>query len=63
MIEDLICYNCKHLRKLSGGCAAFPEGIPASIVETGESSHSKPLPNQKNKIVFEKYENEDEQLN
>jgi len=33
-------------------CRAFPEGIPAEIVY-GDDKHTKPLPDQKNDIVFE----------
>lgn len=53
---DLICYKCKHFRPLSGGCDAFPDGIPDEILQTNE--HAKPLPEQKNNIVFEAGENE-----
>jgi hypothetical protein len=34
-------------------CKAFPKGIPKKII-FGKSDHSKPLKDQKNKIVFEK---------
>ncbi len=47
----LICYNCKHFRQFEGGCDAFPDDIPDEILQTNE--HSKPLKDQKNKIVFE----------
>ena len=33
-------------------CRAFPNGIPDEIL-SGETDHTKPLPNQKNNIVFE----------
>ena len=36
-------------------CQAFPEGIPEEIL-IGDNDHSKPLPDQKNDIVFEKIE-------
>ena len=62
MIVDLNCFKCKHFRALSGGCDAFPEGIPYEIAETGESSHETPLDGQKNNIVFEPFKDEDEQL-
>ncbi len=62
MIAELNCLKCKHFRALSGGCDAFPEGIPYEITETGESEHLTPLEGQKNDIVFSLYENEDEQL-
>lgn len=49
---DLICYNCKHFNNMEPGCKAFPEGIPDEILQTNE--HSKPLPEQKNDLVFTK---------
>lgn len=52
--ENYICNRCKHLRPLSGGCNAFPDGIPFDMGVFIE--HFKPLPEQKNKIVFEEGE-------
>ena len=52
--EDFICFRCKHIRPLSGGCAAFPEGIPFGMGVNFK--HSKPLPGQKNNIIFEEGE-------
>jgi len=46
------CFNCKRFYK-NTICPAFPEGIPDEIL-LGENNHKKPLPNQKNKIVYEK---------
>jgi hypothetical protein len=48
------CEDCKHLFNDKPGyfCKAFPDGIPDEITE-GEVSHTDPLPNQKNDIVFE----------
>ena len=54
---DLICFKCKHFRRLEGGCDAFPDGIPDEII-SGENEHSKPLSFQTNDIVFEVDENE-----
>lgn len=48
---DLICFKCKHLDELNGGCKAF-KNIPHSIT-AGLNDHSKPLTGQKNNIVFE----------
>jgi len=62
MMIDLICFKCKHFRKISGGCDAFPEGIPMEITETGESDHKTPLKGQGNNIVFEQFNDEKEQL-
>ena len=33
-------------------CDAFPDGIPEEI-SLGDNDHAKPLPTQKNKVVFE----------
>jgi hypothetical protein len=49
---NLICFKCIHLNPDGGGCRAFPQGIPDEIL-SGENLHKKPLPEQKNKIVFE----------
>mgnify|MGYP001583337496 FL=1 len=49
--EHFICNKCKHLRPLSGGCAAFPGDIPYGMGVFFQ--HYKPLPGQKNNIVFE----------
>jgi hypothetical protein len=54
---DLVCFKCKHFRQFEGGCDAFPDGIPDEIT-SGNNQHSKTLPNQKNKIVFEPIETE-----
>ena len=49
---NLICFRCKHFRRLEGGCDAFPAGIPDEII-SGENEHSKPLSFQTNDIIFE----------
>jgi hypothetical protein len=56
--KDLICFKCKHFRMFEGGCDAFPDGIPDEIT-IGTNQHKKPLPNQKNNIVFEFEEDKD----
>lgn len=53
--EYFICFKCKHFRPLSGGCDAFPEGIPYEIAELGED-HDTPRADQENDIVFEQGE-------
>lgn len=51
MMQILLCQNCKnYIGELS--CLAFMERIPDEILE-GRNDHSKPLPKQENKIVFE----------
>ena len=45
------CKYCQHFR-FNGTCAAFPDKIPLDIV-SGATKHTKPLPNQKNSIVYE----------
>jgi hypothetical protein len=49
-----ICNNCKHY-KSGETCAAF-SFIP-DLILLGDNDHSKPLPSQKNNIVFEPLEN------
>lgn len=49
---DLVCFKCKHFNRAEGGCTAFPDGIPDEIT-SGDNKHSRPLPEQKNNIVFE----------
>lgn len=47
------CRFCKHLHNLFEKltCDAFPEGIPKEL-HSGFLFHDKPLPGQKNNIVF-----------
>lgn len=55
MIHQPICMLCKHLRnevRTRFECDAFPDGIP-KVILVGENDHEKPLPDQKNEIVFE----------
>lgn len=52
-IPPPICVNCKHFIKNGWFCKAFENGIP-KIILTGQNNHEKPLPEQKNNIVFEK---------
>jgi hypothetical protein len=46
-----LCISCKYYEG-AFFCKAFPKEIPQQIL-TGENDHTKPLPNQKNDIVFE----------
>lgn len=52
MITEPICIKCKHFDINSFTCSAFPKEIPEEII-IGDNDHSKPLPDQKNEIVFE----------
>lgn len=58
--KNLICEKCKHNRPISGGCNAFKNGIPETILL--DNKHDKPLPDQKNKIVFEEGQSEEDKL-
>jgi hypothetical protein len=49
-LQKIICNSCKHKKK-GFSCDAFKE-IPDAIIE-GKNKHTRPLPNQKNNIVFE----------
>jgi len=62
MTNELICMKCKHFRALSGGCDAFPKGIPYEISSSREDLHEKPTKEQENDIVFSPFKNESEQL-
>jgi hypothetical protein len=57
LLSEPICENCKHLNKEINACEAFPKGIPDDILD-GLNDHSKPLPEQRNNIVFEPKTNE-----
>ena len=50
--DNFICVKCQHFRILEGGCDAFPSGIPENVLFANK--HSKPIPEQKNDIVFKK---------
>ena len=59
-----VCFECKHFdRKHSFvpvfKCRAFKDRIPKLIV-VGGNKHLQPLPEQKNKIVFEKKKEREE---
>lgn len=54
MITNL-CLMCKH-HVLGNECEAFTKGIPDEIFLFGTNDHSKPLPEQKNDIIFEPFE-------
>jgi hypothetical protein len=46
------CIDCKFANLKARTCKAFPDGIPREII-SGDNQHTKPLPDQKNKVVFE----------
>lgn len=49
---DLICIKCKHYNIKKNTCEAFTKEIPYEIY-VGINDHTKPLPSQKNTIIFE----------
>lgn len=55
MTTDIpVCFECAHFDRSDAAeikCKAFPKRIPNKIW-LGENDHSKPLPDQKNNIVF-----------
>jgi hypothetical protein len=55
LIVEPICFSCKHYDIDKGTCDAFLEEIPDEIY-LGDNDHSKPLPDQKNDIVFEPHD-------
>jgi hypothetical protein len=57
--ETFICFKCIHIRPYSGGCNAFPDGIPDQIIF--KNKHNKPTKEQANNIVFEEGESLEEQ--
>lgn len=58
--KDLICEKCKHFKPITGGCNAFKDNIPNEIIKN--NIHDKPLPDQKNDIVFEEGRSEEDKL-
>lgn len=50
MIPEMICLHCKNYKQ-ERKCLAFNR-IPMEII-SGKNDHAKPLPKQKNDIVFE----------
>lgn len=53
------CLNCKNLMPITGGCKAYPEGIPYKF-SSDQEQHNKIEPDQENGFVFE--EGKPEQL-
>ena len=53
LAKEPICFKCKQFDINTSTCPAFKGDIPDEIL-TGDNNHKKPLPGQKNKIVFEK---------
>lgn len=46
------CWHCAHSIKLTGRCAAFPDGIPFDVL-SGFTPHTSSLPGQATADVFE----------
>ena len=52
MKNNFKCEQCKHYDgRWTGTCKAFPKGIPIAI-GSGQISHKKKFPGQKNDTVF-----------
>ena len=41
ILDDGICYKCKHVGKTGDKCKAFPDGIPIEVLR-GKHKHTKP---------------------
>lgn len=54
--KPAICFSCKHFNQETSKCPAFKGDIPDEII-FNDNKHTKPLPGQKNDIVFEPIEN------
>ena len=54
---DFACIKCIHYQEFPG-CPAFEDGEIPEIILSGENDHSKPLPSQKNNIIFKSIEDE-----
>lgn len=53
-IEAPVCIECTHFDRSDAAeikCKAFPKRIP-DVIWIGGDEHNKPLPDQKNNIVF-----------
>lgn len=50
-MNDIICLSCKHLQPLTGGCKAFPNGIPYEF-SSGEKEHKEVEDGQVGDYVF-----------
>lgn len=53
ILLETICFKCKHFNLETSKCKAFRGDIPEEIL-SGENTHSEPLPEQGNDIIFEK---------
>jgi len=54
ILDDGICYKCKHVGQKGDMCKAFPDGIPAKVLR-GKHDHRKPYKGD-NGIRFEPIE-------
>lgn len=52
------CSNCKNINPITGGCKAYPGGIPYKF-SSGQEIHNEVEPDQKNGFVFEEGEPEE----
>ena len=51
ILDDGICYKCKHINITGSRCKAFPKGIPIEVLR-GIHKHTKPFKGD-NGIQFE----------
>ncbi len=54
--RESICFKCKYFDIETSMCPAFEDGIIPQEILAGANDHTKPLPEQKNDIVFEPIE-------
>lgn len=52
------CTECKNANPISGGCKAYPKGVPYKF-SSDEEKHTKVEPDQKGDFVFDKGEPEE----
>ena len=51
--NETFCDECRHYDGKGVKCKAFPDGIPAKVW-AGIVAHTRPMPGQTNKVVFER---------
>jgi len=61
MQSNMACITCAHFDGKTTTCKAFPEGIPDVII-SGLDTHEKPLPFQKNSVIYKEDDSVPEEL-